>query len=260
MDGLFEAKDNQVYLDFETGVIDEGEMFSNYFNDKRSVDGDAVRAYMSANYRFIPGMEELLTELSAIDGFELHALSNYGPLYTLIEDKVGLSKLLPWSFVSCQTGTRKPDPAAFLGALSTLGIDPQDTIFIDDSATNCKAATELGIRSIRFEGDVAALRLELSQCLAQPQLAPPVLAPSTLATSTCRVCRESFVVAENGPRACCSHSGTLRGESARKGDWEGLVGAKSSADGDLVFSWSCCGGKPDAPGCQHSRHLTYDDA
>ena len=70
--------------------------------------------------------------------------------------------------------------------------------------------------------------------------------------STCRVCRRSFVL--NGPKACRSHSGSLRGESARKGDWE-----STSTEKELVLSWTCCGAAEDAPGCEVRCHATYDD-
>ena len=58
---------------------------------------------------------------------------------------------------------------------------------------------------------------------------------------TCRVCKNSYDPADNGPRACQHHPGTIRGESARKGNWEGARGTDEGQSGDLVYSWTCCG-------------------
>lgn len=82
---------------------------------------------------------------------------------------------------------------------------------------------------------------------------------SAAPTKTCRVCRASYAPRSNGERACRSHPGALRGESARKGDWEGARGSSTGDDGALVWSWSCCGADRDSPGCLVGEHRSYDD-
>ena len=76
---------------------------------------------------------------------------------------------------------------------------------------------------------------------------------------TCRVCKNSYDPADNGPRACQHHPGTIRGESARKGNWEGARGTDEGQSGDLVYSWTCCGQPRDAPGCTFAPCVSYDD-
>ena len=246
MDEFFAAKDNQAYLDFETGAMTEAECFDRYFLDGRAVDVPALRAYLRRKYKFVPKIEPLLAELQALPAVELHVLSNYGPWWTLIEEELALSRYVPWTFVSCQTGVRKPEPAAFQIALDRLGVAPDEVVFVDDSQTNVDAAAALGMRAVRATGDVPALRSALVE--HWPELA----ASTPRGYSTCRVCRRSFVL--NGPKACRSHSGSLRGESARKGDWE-----STSTEKELVLSWTCCGAAEDAPGCEVRCHATYDD-
>ena len=246
IDEFFAAKDNQAYLDFETGAMTEAECFDRYFLDGRAVDVPALRAYLRRKYKFVPKIEPLLAELQALPAVELHVLSNYGPWWTLIEEELALSRYVPWTFVSCQTGVRKPEPAAFQIALDRLGVAPGEVVFVDDSQTNVDAAAALGMRAVRATGDVPALRSALVE--HWPELA----ASTPRGYSTCRVCRRSFVL--NGPKACRSHSGSLRGESARKGDWE-----STSTEKELVLSWTCCGAAEDAPGCEVRCHATYDD-
>ena len=90
----------------------------------------------------------------------MHALSNYTPWYRMVEERTGLSRYVPWSFVSCKTGVRKPDPEAYLGAARLLGVAPSECLFIDDRAVNCEAAEAVGMPSIVFS-DAALLRKEL---------------------------------------------------------------------------------------------------
>eukprot|EP00588_Corethron_pennatum_P018319 CAMPEP_0194306148 /NCGR_PEP_ID=MMETSP0171-20130528/3402_1 /TAXON_ID=218684 /ORGANISM="Corethron pennatum, Strain L29A3" /LENGTH=116 /DNA_ID=CAMNT_0039057871 /DNA_START=81 /DNA_END=431 /DNA_ORIENTATION=+ len=77
--------------------------------------------------------------------------------------------------------------------------------------------------------------------------------------ATCRICRTTYSPSNNPTDVCRYHPGPFRGESARKGDWEGVRGAAGSSSGELVFSWSCCGGKEGSPGCVSGRHSSYDD-
>ena len=83
---------------------------------------------------------------------------------------------------------------------------------------------------------------------------PTAAPPPVVVTKRCRVCRGRYSDEENHAAACRHHPGALRGESARKGDWEA-----TPSDDDLVWTYSCCGGAADAPGCVADRHRSYDD-
>mmetsp|Transcript_25584 Transcript_25584/g.76820 ORF Transcript_25584/g.76820 Transcript_25584/m.76820 type:complete len:244 (+) Transcript_25584:181-912(+) len=161
MGELYGAKNPGVYEAFEAGEIPEDELWKTYFKDGRSVDGAEARAYLTSSYDYVKGMRSLLGEIKRIGGVEVHAFSNYGPLYRLIDDKLGLSEFLSWTFVSCDTGLRKPDPAAYADVLKTLGAAPAECVFVDDSATNCAAAEAAGIASVVFSGDSAECRTGL---------------------------------------------------------------------------------------------------
>ena len=77
--------------------------------------------------------------------------------------------------------------------------------------------------------------------------------------ATCRVCKSAYAPSANGPRACQYHPGSLRGESSRKGDWEGQTGPKLGDGGDLVYSWTCCGAPEGSSGCTFDFHFSYDE-
>lgn len=160
LERLLELKHPRAWQRFETGEWDEAKFGAEYFRDRRAVDLAAFRRTLSEAYRFLPGVEALLEELHAA-GVVMHALSNYPPWYRLIEAKLKLSRFLRWSFVSCETGVRKPDPAAYLGAVQTLGATPSECLFVDDRRSNVEAAERAGLRGHHFEG-AAGLRVALT--------------------------------------------------------------------------------------------------
>ena len=45
----------------------------------------------------------------------------------------------------------KPDAAIYRACLESLGVAPEETLFLDDLAHNIEAATKLGIHSVLFD-------------------------------------------------------------------------------------------------------------
>lgn len=151
--------DREAWGAFERGEIDEETYLGRMFTDRRAVDGDGLRECLVAGYRWLDGMEDLLSDLSAL-GVSLHALSNYPLWYRWIEDKLSLSRYLSWSFVSCKTGLRKPSPGVYREAAAALHLPASACLFVDDREKNCAGARETGMRAWRFEG-AERLRREL---------------------------------------------------------------------------------------------------
>lgn len=158
---LFEALDPQIWFAFERGELDESTYFERWFRDGRAVDTDAFMAQMLGGYHWLPGIEPLLAELKEA-GVVMHVLSNYPVWHTRIEAKLGLSRYLPWTFLSCQMGLRKPDPQIFKRCAQAVGRPPHECLFIDDQPRNTTAAEGVGMQSITFEG-AAKLRADLRQ-------------------------------------------------------------------------------------------------
>lgn len=158
---LMAAKHPSAWIDFELGQLDEREFLTRFFRDGRAFDHAGFLAAVERGYRWLPGMEELVTALRA-RGHELHALSNYPEWFTRIEARLGLSRYLAWSFVSCRTGVRKPDVLAFTGAAAQLGVAPAACLFVDDRQENCAAARAVGMSALDFTGS-ERLWIELAQ-------------------------------------------------------------------------------------------------
>jgi putative hydrolase of the HAD superfamily len=55
-------------------------------------------------------------------------------------------------FHSFQVGLAKPDPAYFTHIVRTLGVEPQEAVFVDDMAVNVRGARQAGLNAVHFSG------------------------------------------------------------------------------------------------------------
>ncbi|MEM1414178.1 MAG: HAD family phosphatase [Myxococcota bacterium] len=158
---LIAEKDPSAWVEFEHGRLDSDEFLERFWADGRPYDRRGFVETVRSAYRFLPGVEALLGELSEA-GVEMHALSNYPSWYRWIEERLALSRFVAWSFVSCKTGVRKPAPEAYRLPLRRLGVAPETLLFVDDRETNVEAARAEGLEGHRFVGAID-LRAELAR-------------------------------------------------------------------------------------------------
>lgn len=159
LEELIRVKHPTAWVDFERGLIDEVTYGQTFFTDGRQLDLEGLKRALVDSYQLIEGVEPILSRLKA-RAVPLHALSNYSPWYQLIEDKLALSRWLSWSFVSCHTGHRKPEPAAYVDAARALGLPPEACLFIDDRRGNVRGAEAVGMPALHFR-DAVTLEAEL---------------------------------------------------------------------------------------------------
>lgn len=159
LEELFRDKHPDAWVRFEHGELTEREYLASMFADRRAFDHDAFERAIKDAYRWIEGVEPILAELRA-RGTPMHAMSNYPCWYRWIEERLGLGRYLEWSFVSCETGLRKPAREAYEHACATLAVPPERCVFVDDRRKNVEAARAIGMRGIVFE-DAAQLRRAL---------------------------------------------------------------------------------------------------
>jgi 2-haloacid dehalogenase len=99
----------------------------------------------------IPGTRAIAERISA-SGMPLYALTNWStetwPLG--LAGFPFLSEIFDGIVVSGREGVAKPDPRLFEILSSRYDLDPDTTVFIDDSPRNVAAATALGYRSHLF--------------------------------------------------------------------------------------------------------------
>jgi len=162
-DHFLEAKHPTAWVEFELGQLTEQEFGQKFlwmdvgpnedFSPRltRSIDIESFKSFLYAQFEFMDGMETLLSEIHS-RGIPMHLFSNYPPWWKLIEQKLSLTRFAPWTFVSCQLGIRKPDPAIFQHVAHSLGRPASDLILIDNSYHNCEASLQFGFQqAIHFQ-------------------------------------------------------------------------------------------------------------
>ena len=108
----------------------------------------------------IPGTVDVLAELRST-GVRLVALSNWSAeLFPIARERFDFLGWFEGILISGDVGVNKPDRRIFDHLAEQFEIEPEATLFIDDSAANVDAAKTLGFRAIRFT-DATTLRCEL---------------------------------------------------------------------------------------------------
>lgn len=87
------------------------------------------------------------------------------------ERRYGLSSLLDPILYSHEIGLRKPDAAVYRFACTTLGIEPDAIVFVDDRQENVRAAREAGMHAVLHSTSSATIAT-VEALLAAPTLAP----------------------------------------------------------------------------------------
>jgi len=159
LEQLLAVKHPDAWRRCERGEMSVQDMERSFFADGRDYDIPGLRRTMAGSYRLLPGIDALL---DALQDVPMHVVSNYTPWYVMIEEKLALSRWMDWSFVSCDIGARKPDPAYYRTVLDRLRVDPEACVFIDDREGNCAAARAAGMHAISFE-DAVTTRTSLSE-------------------------------------------------------------------------------------------------
>jgi putative hydrolase of the HAD superfamily len=116
---------------------------------------DALLAYWFAKDSFPdPAMLEIIETLSNHGVRQVIATNNEARRSSYIETEMGYAALVEHVFSSGRMGFRKPEPAFFETVTSTLRVEPQVMLLIDDTKANTEQAALLGWRSVHFTEEI----------------------------------------------------------------------------------------------------------
>ncbi len=143
-------------------------------------DGEAIRAYRGHFDRTltgqVPGTGAVIAELQR-SRVGLAALTNWSAeTFPHAQERFGILRRFSRVVVSGTEGVAKPDPAIFVLACERFGLDPEHTVFVDDSPPNVAAAAAGGLTAVQFK-DAESLRaslVELGLLGAPESLTEPV--------------------------------------------------------------------------------------
>ena len=86
------------------------------------------------------------------------------PRAAWMREHLPYDELFDAQFYSCEVGLAKPDPAYFRHVLEALDVQPDEALFLDDTAENGEAAARVRLRAELFARDAG--RPELQRILA----------------------------------------------------------------------------------------------
>lgn len=143
-------------------------------------DEIGVRAYWQ-NFELtitsmIPGTAAIIAELQR-DGVTIGGLTNWAAEpFTIAQERFGILRRFRDTVVSGLEGIVKPDPAIYRLACERLGVSPEQAVFIDDTAANAAAASEVGLTGLHFTSAerLRAELVELGLLGRRPVIAEPI--------------------------------------------------------------------------------------
>lgn len=152
---------DRLYWDrLDAGTISDGEVMEEC--KKRLPERLHMRAeqiYFNWIYNIpeITGMRELVIRLRDEYGMRLFLLSNISKYFADNADKIPVLAEFERCIFSAAVGHVKPNCDMFEYLCSACGIEPTETVFVDDNPLNIAGAENCGIRGYLFDGDVEAL-------------------------------------------------------------------------------------------------------
>lgn len=133
-----------------TGKI-KAKIFWEKIAQKLAVDANLLKKQVLSTY---PLDQQLITFLEKKTArFNLVMASNQIEdwIDAVLNQEEKLKNLFQQTANSYQLGFRKPDSRFFEGALKLTGSKREETLFIDDNLQNVEAASQLGIKSIKYD-------------------------------------------------------------------------------------------------------------
>ena len=151
----------QPFLGLETGHLTAGEFFDllraecAQNSGKTPTDTQLTEAFNAFLVRIPEERLQRLRELR-LAGFRIFALSNTNPVMfnswiarAFRAEGGNIQDYFDGLVLSFQELTCKPDPHIFETVLRRYGLSGQQTLMLDDSEANCRAAAEIGMHALR---------------------------------------------------------------------------------------------------------------
>jgi len=145
----------------ECGQIDEA-AFEAAFAGILGVAPERLIDRLYAGTRPAPALAEAVLAARCA-GIRTGLLSNSWGEGRYQRDRFG--ELFDAVVISGEVGLRKPDPAIYLMAAESLGLEPDACVFVDDFAVNLEPAAELGMATVLHDGDADRTIASLEQLL-----------------------------------------------------------------------------------------------
>ena len=155
-----------IFHKYETGRIDTEE-FRNEIRRKTGVKmtDEAFDRAWNAMIVGIPGERTELLKVLATR-YDLYMLSNTSALHAPVFEKmyrdaagIPMQEAFKKIYYSYEIGCHKPDHEAWEHVIRDAGIQPRETLFLDDNIHNIKASQEMGFQAIHIHERTSLMNL-----------------------------------------------------------------------------------------------------
>lgn len=157
---LGEFRQKGIFLDIEEGKITREEFYIEFrkLTNKIVSDKDIDSGWLAFLTEVAPYKLDLLRELRK--QFNIYLLSNTNPIIMewahsdqFSERDEILSDFFDKMFLSYQIGYTKPEEESFRTVIKDTGLNPSETLFLDDGQSNLDIAQKLGFKTCLVNQD-----------------------------------------------------------------------------------------------------------
>lgn len=145
---------HQDWIDFDNAIITEVEATNRASKRLKISLADSEKLFKQTKESLIL-IEKTLDVLKFVKekGLQAYCLSNISPeLFKYVEERNDFFEMFDGIVTSGKENTGKPDETIFKILLERYQINPEESLFIDDSAANTTTAENLGISCVTFKG------------------------------------------------------------------------------------------------------------
>jgi len=140
------------WLEYDRGLHTKAEMVDILNAYLPEIPKEVFKTFLdgwASNLIPIDGMEEIVKELCAA-GYPCYLLSNFNEQFEEIRPNNPVLEAMDGEVVSYHIDMLKPDREIFDHAAEKFGIDPAETLFVDDTLVNVKGAIAAGYQAYHF--------------------------------------------------------------------------------------------------------------
>lgn len=148
---IFDAEMPRFWEEYDRGAIAYGDVLDELCRLK-GCSRPVAETYLSEavlRQEAIPETAALIEDLKKA-GYALYVLSNMSREFIDFLRRTEIYGRFDGEVVSCEERTIKPESRIFRILLDRYGLNPAETLFVDDRRSNVEAAEKLGIAGFRF--------------------------------------------------------------------------------------------------------------
>jgi len=140
------------WLALDRGVITEEEAI-NAICDRNTEQSQLIKFVMNDWYQMLTPIEDVIDVLKELRnmGYKIYFLSNFHLLaYEDVYKRYDFFKYFDGGILSYKEKLMKPENDIYDKLIKTYEINPNESIFIDDTKENIDGATKLGFKTVLF--------------------------------------------------------------------------------------------------------------